>query len=76
MAYAYLLVLFMVHAEEPGFVPDVMEQTYPTAIQCWSAGFALKTANPQGIRWFNCERVQEDLVEINRNTGDINGNHR
>ena len=41
MEYLYLLVLFVRTVEDPGFVPDVIEKPFPTALACYNTGFSM-----------------------------------
>ena len=56
----YVLILFLAGAQSNSIVPQVIEQSYPSMLSCWNAGFAMKSRNAKRILWFNCEKFQAE----------------
>lgn len=51
----WLLVLFIVRPNVDMAIPEVIEEPFSSAVQCWSVGFTLKERDPAHVRWFDCK---------------------
>lgn len=56
----YVLILFLAGGHSDTIIPQIIEQSFPTMLSCWNAGFAMKSRNPKKVLWYNCETLKPE----------------